>query len=175
VNINSNTSNLNQLSKAISGVKSGEICIASGWIRSNTLKEVLGGAEKAIRSGKVSLRLILRAGDPVDLKITDSYVFSYLEDLKADALKRSGSVELRYSAKHHAKLYVAGEKAAMIGSYNLTGGGFGTEDRPGSNPEAGVFFDDPQGIADVQASINTGFELLVFAWCIPLAANTYRL
>jgi hypothetical protein len=158
VNINSNTSNLNQLSKAISGVKSGEICIASGWIRSHTLKEVLGGAEKAIRSGKISLRLILRAGDPVDLKITDSYVFSYLEDLKADALKRGGSVELRYSAKHHAKLYVAGEKAAMIGSYNLTGGGFGTEDRPGSNPEAGVFFDDPQGIADVQARFDELWE-----------------
>jgi hypothetical protein len=96
--INSNSSNLEALRSAIANVKSGEICIASGWIRSHTLKEVLGGAEKAIRSGKVSLRLILRAGDPVDLKITDSYVFSYLEDLKADALKRGGSVTLRYSA-----------------------------------------------------------------------------
>jgi hypothetical protein len=156
--VNSNQNNLQALEKALGKVKQGQICIASGWIKSGMLRQVLAGADKAIRSGKVQLRLIIRAGEPIDLKITDWGVFNYLQSLLQEAQAHNGFVEYRYSAKHHAKMYIADTSTALVGSYNLTGGGFGTDDRPGSNPETGIITEDPQEIQDIQARFNEIWE-----------------
>jgi hypothetical protein len=137
----SNENNLSPLKHRIAeyagddSSKGGEILIASGWIQSEYFKrlfpeEVVDG----LASRNISLRVLLRVGNPTDLKISDIALFRFIETLKS----RGIAAELRYSSHHHAKLYVVGKAYAMIGSFNLTSGGFGDETREGRNPEAGI-------------------------------------
>ena len=142
-----NASNLEPLKNQIRTIKEGTIRLASGWIRANTLREVLG--ERAlgrIRTGKIELKLLLRIGSPKDVEITDAGVFELLQELKAAPKAR---IEWRYSPKHHSKLYIVGSNWAMVGSFNLTGGGFGTDDNPGSNPEAGAVTNSPEEVREL--------------------------
>lgn len=115
--------------------KGGEILVASGWIQSDYFKRLFPDAVVAdlARRG-IGLRVLLRVGSPTDLKISDIGLFRFIESLKG----RGVSASLRFSSHHHAKLYVVGKAYAMLGSFNLTSGGFGDEDREGRNPEAGV-------------------------------------
>lgn len=115
--------------------KGGEILVASGWIQSEYFKRLFPDAVVAdlARRG-IGLRILLRVGSPTDLKISDIGLFRFIESLKV----RGVSASLRFSSHHHAKLYVVGKAYAMLGSFNLTSGGFGDEDREGRNPEAGV-------------------------------------
>ncbi len=134
--VTSNEENLQPIIEAFKTLEEGEILISSGWIRSETLRKVLGSeVQRKIRAGKISLRLLVRIGAPVDIKITDPGVFSFIKNLQQS---EKADVKWKYSPSHHAKVYVAGKKWAMVGSFNLTGGGFGTEEDPGSNPEAGI-------------------------------------
>lgn len=84
-----------------------------------------------IISGEVKLRIITRLGEEMDTVITDPGVFKLVNELGA---------ELKYNRKLHSKMYLVDEQFAMLGSFNLTGGGFGDDKRAGSNPETGVVF-----------------------------------
>ncbi len=147
--ITSNEENLQPIIDAFNDLEKGEIIISSGWIRSDKLKEVIGPqVQKRIKEGSVSLRLLLRIGSPMDIKITDSGVFTFIKYLQSH---EKSSVQWRYSPLHHAKLYATGDSWAMLGSFNLTGGGFGTEDNPGSNPEAGFVTTVRKEVSGVRA------------------------
>jgi len=138
-----NETNLEKIQQEFSRAKS-EILICSAWITSGMLKRVINTRiQEKIRQGKLSLRLIIRLGDPTDVKITDKGVFDLIEELGKNA-------QLRYHKKLHAKMFVADDTWAMIGSFNLTGGGFGDTDSPGTNPEAGFEFRDPAAISEVR-------------------------
>lgn len=115
--------------------KNGEILIASGWIQSEYFKRLFPETVVAgLVDRKIKLRVLLRVGTPTDLKISDIGLFRFIMAIRAKGV----DVNLRYSAHHHAKLYVVGKAYAMLGSFNLTSGGFGDELREGRNPEAGV-------------------------------------
>lgn len=133
----------------------GTLRIASGWIRSAQLHAVItDDVAERIKSGAISLRLLLRIGNPTDVEITDGGVFRFLEDL-ADA--PNADVQWRYSSHHHSKMYIVDTGWAMVGSFNLTGGGFGTESRPGSNPEAGIITTKKREITALTATFDQQF------------------
>ena len=148
--ITTNKDNLPQLIEAIkSATKTIDIC--SAWIRSETLKKAFSEEVKQrIKSGKVKMRVIVRLGEEVDTVITDPGVFSLVHELGA---------ELKYHRKLHSKMYIIDGKFAMLGSFNLTGGGFGDDNRAGSNPETGVVFKSSKEVKQVQDSFNNIWEL----------------
>ena len=141
MDIVSNENNLSPLRERIAeyaahdASKDGEILVASGWIQSEYFKRLFPDEVVAnfARRG-IGLRVLLRVGSPTDLKISDIGLFRFIEGLKS----RGVASRLRFSSHHHAKLYVVGKSYAMLGSFNLTSGGFGDDDRAGRNPEAGV-------------------------------------
>lgn len=151
----SNQTNIQPLKDAFRSVERGTLRIASGWIRSRQLHEVLDETVvERIRSGAVALRLLLRIGSPKDVEITDPGVFRLLENLSRAA---GADVQWRYSSHHHSKVYIAADRWAMVGSFNLTGGGFGSEDAPGTNPEAGVITTDGGEVAALAATFDAQF------------------
>lgn len=137
----SNENNLSPLRERIAefaaddASKGGEILVASGWIQSEYFKRLFPDTVVAdLAKRGIGLRVLLRVGSPTDLKISDVALFRFIEALK----RRGVSASFRFSSHHHAKLYVVGKAYAMLGSFNLTSGGFGDDDRAGRNPEAGV-------------------------------------
>ena len=148
--ITTNKDNLPKLIKAIKEAnKSIDIC--SAWIRSETLKKAFSDdVKERIKTGQVKLRVIVRLGEEVDVAITDPGVFTLVNELGA---------ELKYHRKLHSKMYVVDGKFAMLGSFNLTGGGFGDDQRAGSNPETGVVFNSTKEVKQVQESFNNIWEL----------------
>jgi DNA helicase HerA-like ATPase len=141
MDIVSNENNLAPLMERIANYaaqdanKNGEILIASGWIQSEYFKRLFPETVVAgLVERKIKLRVLLRVGTPTDLKISDIGLFRFIAAIKTKGV----NVSLRYSSHHHAKLYVVGKTYAMLGSFNLTSGGFGDEGREGRNPEAGV-------------------------------------
>lgn len=148
--ITTNKDNLPKLIEAVSSAtKSLDIC--SAWIRSETLKKIFSNdVKRRITTGKVKLRIIVRLGEEVDTVITDPGVFQLATELGA---------EVKYHRKLHSKMYVVDGKFAMLGSFNLTGGGFGDEQRAGGNPETGVVFTSPKEVKEVQESFNNLWEL----------------
>lgn len=154
--ITSNEENLQPIIDAFNDLEKGEIVISSGWIRSDKLKAVLSPlVHDRIKSGSVSLRLLLRIGSPIDIKITDNGVFSFIKHLQS---YEKADVQWKYSTHHYAKLYAAGNRWAMLGSFNLTGGGFGTEDNPGSNPEAGFVTTTLEEVSAIRAKFEKMWE-----------------
>lgn len=148
MNVVSNESNIEPLKKTISSLKSGEILLSSGWIRSNKLREILDiKTQEKILKGKISLKVLLRVGELKDIEITDSGVFSFIRYLQDSD---SSDVQWRYSSHHHAKMFIVGDEFGMLGSFNLTGGGFGTESYPGNNPEAGVITRENSQVEDMK-------------------------
>jgi len=138
-----NTTNLEKLRKEFSNAKS-EILLCSAWITSGTLKRVLTKPlQNKIKQSKLKLRVLIRLGDKMDVKITDKWVFKLIEDLGTNA-------ELRYHKTLHAKMFTVDNSWAMLGSFNLTGGGFGDKDQPGSNPESGFEFRDAAAVKEVK-------------------------
>lgn len=143
MDILTNESNLNTLKAKISGAQS-EIMLCSGWITSGMLRKVIDKkTTERIRSGELTLRVIIRLGDPVDVKITDPGVFKLIDELGPNAI-------LKYHPTLHAKMYMVDQKWAMVGSFNLTGGGFGTDEYPGNNPETGFEFTEPKALKQVR-------------------------
>jgi len=137
----SNENNLSPLKNCIAEYaghdsnKGGEILIASGWIQSEYFKRLFPDDVVAgLASRNISIRVLLRVGSPTDLKISDIALFRFIEVLKSRGVTSS----FRFSSHHHAKLYVVGKTYAMIGSFNLTSGGFGDDTHEGRNPEAGI-------------------------------------
>ncbi len=137
----SNENNLSPLKDCIAEYaghdsnKGGEILIASGWIQSEYFKRLFPDDVVAgLASRNISIRVLLRVGSPTDLKISDIALFRFIEVLKSRGVTSS----FRFSSHHHAKLYVVGKTYAMIGSFNLTSGGFGDDTHEGRNPEAGI-------------------------------------
>jgi hypothetical protein len=138
-----NATNLDKLREQFSSAHQ-EILICSAWITSGTLKRVLTRTvQDKIKSGNLKLRVLIRLGEPMDVKITDPGVFGLIEELGVNA-------SLRYHRKLHAKMFVTDESWAMVGSFNLTGGGFGDEEKPGTNPETGFEFTARNAVAEVR-------------------------
>jgi len=138
-----NESNQEILKKRISGATS-EIMLCSGWITSGMLRRVIDkSTAKKIREGRLRLRVMIRLGDPVDVKITDPGVFGFLDELGPGA-------SLKYHPRLHAKMYMVDDSWALVGSFNLTGGGFGSEEYPGGNPETGFEFTEPGALKQVR-------------------------
>jgi hypothetical protein len=139
--ITSNKDNLDKLIEAVQGAQK-EIMICSAWIRSETLSRLFNDKVKSkLKQGAVKLRVIVRLGEAVDVKITNPEVFNLVQELNG---------EIKYHRKLHAKLYAVDDNFAMLGSFNLTGGGFGNDQRPGGNPEAGVYFSDKVEVEKVK-------------------------
>ena len=139
--ITSNKDNLDKLIEAVQGAQK-EIMICSAWIRSETLSRLFNDKVKnKLKQGAVKLRVIVRLGEAVDVKITNPEVFNLVQELNG---------EIKYHRKLHAKLYAVDDNFAMLGSFNLTGGGFGNDQRPGGNPEAGVYFSDKVEVEKVK-------------------------
>lgn len=142
-----NKTNLEKITKAISEAKE-EILICSAWIRSETLKKVFtNDVKKKIKEENIKLKMIIRIGAPIDIEITDKGVFDLINELGNNA-------KLKYHKSLHAKMYIIDNKYAMIGSFNLTGGGFGSEYHPGSNPETGVEFLKKEDIKEAKERFN---------------------
>lgn len=138
-----NESNLDILRQKISGATS-EILLCSGWITSGMLRRVIDRRTIArIKNGELTLRILIRLGDPIDVKITDPGVFRFLDELGSGA-------SLRYHPKLHAKMYMVDNSWALVGSFNLTGGGFGNDDYPGGNPETGFEFTESKALKQVR-------------------------
>lgn len=115
--------------------RGGEVLIASGWIQSEYFKRIFTDEVVAgLAARDIGVRVLLRVGSPTDLKISDVALFRAMVSMRRNGVRTS----LRFSRHHHAKLYVVGAGYAMLGSFNLTSGGFGDEDRHGKNPEAGI-------------------------------------
>lgn len=139
--ITSNQDNLDKLIEAVQSAAS-EILICSAWIRSETMSRLFNDeVRNKLKSGEVKLRVIVRLGEAIDVKITNPEVFNLVQELNG---------EIKYHRKLHAKLYAVDDTFAMIGSFNLTGGGFGNEQRPGGNPEAGVYFTEKTEVEKVR-------------------------
>jgi len=142
VNLLTNETNLEKIQSEFLKARS-EILICSAWIASGILEKVLTKTIRdKVKSGQLKLRILIRLGEIKDMKFTDQGVFQIIEKIGRNAL-------LKYHKSLHAKMFVVDRRWAMIGSFNLTGGGFGTEDSPGSNPEAGFEFTDPSGVQQV--------------------------
>ncbi len=143
MDILTNESNLEILRAKVSGAKS-EILLCSGWITSGMLRRVLNKkTSDRIKNGELTLKIMIRLGDPADVKITDPGVFKLMDELGPNA-------SLKYHPKLHAKMYMVDNDWALVGSFNLTGGGFGNEDYPGSNPETGFEFSEPKAVKQVR-------------------------
>lgn len=143
-----NKNNLDILKDMISNAKR-EINICSAWITSKTLRQVFTEKVKQdLKSNKLKLRVIVRLGEETDVKITDPDVFKFVEEHKG---------QIHYHRKLHTKMYVIDDNLAMLGSFNLTGGGFGNDERIGSNPETGVFY-------KTKAEVKPFLEHFNFLW-----------
>ncbi|MGH2760149.1 MAG: helicase HerA domain-containing protein, partial [Actinomycetota bacterium] len=113
--------------------------LASPWIRGTALRLVLRAAAHG-----VAVRVLFRVKEPDDLEITD--LGAVLE------ASRRG-VEVRYSARLHAKVILADGSTAIVSSSNLTdAAGFGRSYAPDTrNRELGFIVDeDPDAVRDVQ-------------------------
>ncbi|HOW50534.1 MAG TPA: DUF87 domain-containing protein [bacterium] len=138
-----NSTNFDALKKAVNEAER-EILICSAWIRSEMINRIFDDtAKRRIHKKNIRLRFILRIGEMTDVEITDAGVFAFFEEM-------GGHVEVRYHRTLHAKMYVVDDCFAMLGSFNLTGGGFGDEHKPGKNPETGFLFDEAAKVAEVR-------------------------
>ncbi len=148
MNFLTNKDNLKPLRAMIKEAKK-SIDICSGWIRSETINRLFTHeVRENIKKKNIKVRFILRIGSKIDVKITDSRFFDFVfGDL-------SDHIELKYHPTQHTKMYIVDSKKAMLGSFNLTGGGFGDEARPGSNIETGVYIEDAKQVKEAQNIFN---------------------
>ena len=138
-NFLTNETNLESLKEAVSKAKE-RIFIISPWIRSETFKKVFNEEilEK-IKNENIKVYIVIRLSSMDDIKFTDEEFFNIVEKYKDNFL-------LRYNKDLHAKFYIIDNFYASVGSYNLTGGGFGDQDKKGKNIEAGVEIKDADEI-----------------------------
>ena len=123
------------------------IWISSAWIRSATLSKVFTPQViEKIKAREIDIRFLIRIGRIEDMKITDARGFFFFLDEKLG--KGKSTVQVRYTRHLHAKLNVIDSTFATTGSFNLTGGGYGNEDFPGTNEEAGILLTDPEKVEE---------------------------
>ncbi len=141
--IKTNENNIEDLKTAIENTKK-EILICSPWLRGEVLNRILSKKLKTkIIEGKINLKIILRISNLDDIKISGAELFAIDEELGEHC-------EIRYNKTLHTKLYVIDGEYALIGSFNLTGGGFGNARRPGNNLEAGVEYTDKEHVKEMK-------------------------
>lgn len=141
--IKTNENNIEDLRTAIENAKK-EILICSPWLRGEVLNRLLSKKLKdKIVSGKIKLKIIVRISNIDDIRISGAELFAIDEEL-------GDHCEIRYNKTLHTKLYVIDGEYALIGSFNLTGGGFGNERRPGNNLEAGVEYTDKAHVQEMK-------------------------
>ena len=133
-----NVNNLNVLKEAIDSAKE-KIYICSAWIRSEILKRIFDKKWFIKHENSLpEIRFLIRMGCSNDFSITDIGNFLNL----AARLK----AKVRYTAHLHAKLNIVDDFFATVGSFNLTGGGYGDEFHSGSNEEIGVLIRDKEKV-----------------------------
>ncbi len=134
-----NETNLDSLKKAISNAKK-RIYIISPWITSETFKKVFTEEiVKRLITKKIKVNIVIRLSSMEDIKYTDEEFFRYVDSFKNVFL-------IKYNKNLHSKLYIVDDFYASVGSYNLTGGGFGDEENKGTNIETGYELKDKKEI-----------------------------
>ncbi len=137
-----NKTNLDALEDAVRKAHD-RIWICSAWIRSETLKRVFPRDWTEAHEGSPpEVRLLIRMGSSPDYEITDiGNLLVYARDhLKA---------QVRYLPNLHAKFNIVDDDFATVGSFNLTGGGYGDEARAGSNEEIGLLIEDSEKVKEL--------------------------
>ncbi len=124
--------------KVIEMVKGAEdcVCMASAWMTGGAVEEIV----RRIPDG-VKIRVVIRASEFTDLKITDDKVF---------ALLREKGAEIYLNDRLHAKFIVVDRREAVVGSANITMSGYSVFDR--GNIEAAVHYthrDDEEQVREL--------------------------
>ncbi len=112
------------------------VCMASAWITGGAVE----GIVRAIPDG-VRVRVVIRASEFADLRITDDRVF---------ALLRGKGAEIFLNDRLHAKFIVVDGREAVVGSANITSSGYSPFER--GNIEAAVYYsrhDDEEQIREL--------------------------
>ncbi|NPA80957.1 MAG: DUF87 domain-containing protein [Thermotogae bacterium] len=109
--------------------------IASAWVRSGPLSQVLNGK---VQNG-VKIEIVIRASEFKDAEITDPAIFKVIED-------RNGSIYVH--PRLHAKFIIADGRKAIVGSSNYTFSGL--SDYGEGNVEANVLIDDAEEVGKLK-------------------------
>ncbi len=132
-----NSTNLDAFKKAVAKAKE-RILICSAWVRSETLKKVFAGVNP---KDLPPVKILMRMGGSGDYLYTDiDHVLEFASEIGA---------EVRYLPNLHAKINVVDSFFATVGSFNLTGGGYGDADRAGTNDEVGICIEDAQKVEEL--------------------------
>jgi len=104
--------------------------ICSPWIKGDVLKDLF-----SLLAEGVDLQVVVRASSFDDLRITDPEVFRIVRE-------RGGKVFL--SPRLHAKFVLSDHREAVVGSANLTHGGFF------ENLETALYVQDPEKVEELE-------------------------
>jgi hypothetical protein len=134
-----NSMNFQPLKDAVQHAKK-EILICSAWIRGEVLRNLFPlEIREKIQNNEINLKIITRIGERKDIEISGTGLFEFVNEL-------GSGCEIRYHKTLHTKMYIIDDSYAQIGSFNLTGSGFGTDEKPGRNIESGIEYTDPAEI-----------------------------
>lgn len=104
--------------------------ICSPWIKGDVLKDLF-----SLLAEGVDLQVVVRASSFEDMRITDPEVFRIVRE-------RGGKVFL--SPRLHAKFVLSDHREAVVGSANLTHGGFF------ENLETALYVQDPEKVEELE-------------------------
>lgn len=145
-----NKNNIKPLKDAVNNAKK-KIYICSAWIRSNTLKKIfedfIGNLEEL---KELDIKFLIRIGKLEDVKITDIENFlNFTNEINA---------EVKYTTHLHAKFNIVDNIFATIGSFNITGGGYGDVNKAGNNEEIGIVIEDKEKINSISKEFENIWE-----------------
>lgn len=131
----------NKLEEIIGRAES-SIWLSSAWLKSNLLEKLFSRISDSVNDFKV----VLRASELQDLRITDEKVF--------ELIKGKGG-EIYLHPRLHAKFILVDRKYAVVGSANFTYSGLSELSK--GNVEAAVYYDetdDPDEVKELERYFN---------------------